>query len=44
MDEKTIIAIVNFDEAEQALGNKYQWCGCYDGVHKSDCKFILSLP
>ena len=31
-------------EAKQALGKKCEYCGCYDGIHRSDCLFILRLP
>ncbi len=31
-------------EAKEALGKKCEYCGCYDGIHKSNCLFILRLP
>lgn len=35
------VAILN---AKEALGKKCEHCGCYDGIHRSDCLFILRLP
>ena len=26
------------------INNKCEYCGCTDGIHKSDCYFILKLP
>jgi hypothetical protein len=31
-------------EAKLALGKKCEYCGCYDGIHRADCLFILRLP
>jgi hypothetical protein len=30
-------------EAKESLGKKCEHCGCYDGIHKSDCLFLLKL-
>ena len=30
-------------EAKLALGKKCEHCGCYDGIHKSNCLFMLNL-
>lgn len=37
---KTMKAIAG---AKLALGKKCEYCGCYDGIHRSDCLFILKL-
>lgn len=31
-------------EAKESLEKKCEYCGCYGGIHKSDCLFILRLP
>jgi hypothetical protein len=30
-------------EAKESLGKKCEYCGCYDGIHRSDCLFMLRL-
>ncbi|MFA5207059.1 MAG: hypothetical protein WC428_00015 [Candidatus Paceibacterota bacterium] len=30
-------------EAKLSLGKKCEYCGCYDGIHRSDCLFMLRL-
>lgn len=32
------VAIKN---AKEVMGKKCEYCGCYDGIHKSNCSFIL---
>ena len=34
------VAIAN---AKEALGKKCEYCGCYDGIHRSDCLLMLKL-
>jgi hypothetical protein len=34
------VAILN---AKEVLGKKCEYCGCYGGIHKSSCLFMLKL-
>jgi hypothetical protein len=44
MDDKQLAELKKIlEEAKLALGEPCKYCGCYDGIHKSNCKFILSL-
>lgn len=32
---------VAIENGKNAMGRKCEYCGCYDGIHKSNCSFML---
>ena len=45
ISEDAFVALgVAIAEAKESLGKKCEFCGCYGGIHKSNCLFILRLP
>lgn len=44
INEDAFIALgVTIAEAKKLLGKKCEYCGCYGGIHRSDCLFMLRL-
>lgn len=43
-EDAWVALTIAIEDAKQSLGKKCEYCGCYDGIHRSDCLFILRLP
>jgi hypothetical protein len=44
INENAWVALaIAIEDAKQSLGKKCEDCGCYGGIHKSNCLFILKL-
>lgn len=44
INEDAFVALgIAIMDAKRALGKKCEYCGCYGGIHKSNCLFMLKL-
>jgi hypothetical protein len=44
INENAFVALgIAIMDAKESLGKKCEDCGCYGGIHRSDCLFILKL-
>jgi hypothetical protein len=44
ISEDAFVALgIAMAEAKESLGKKCEYCGCYGGIHKSNCILMLKL-
>jgi hypothetical protein len=44
ISEDAFVALaIAIEDAKASLGKKCEDCGCYGGIHKSSCLFMLKL-
>ena len=42
-EDAWVALAIAIEDAKASLGKKCEHCGCYGGIHKSDCLFMLKL-